>query len=72
MSDGSIGDMEKYFLDECHCKQKYTIEPHGDVYALYYGRCGHRHGFNLCHISEVAHNCDLEKLAVLLNSGLKE
>ncbi len=27
---------------ECKCAAQYTIEPHGEGYALYYGRCGHR------------------------------
>jgi len=29
------------FLD-CKCEQTYTIEPHGDGFVLYYGRCNHR------------------------------
>jgi len=40
------------FLD-CKCKDEYSIEPHGNGYALYFGRCPHRHGYNLLHITEV-------------------
>jgi len=38
----------------CSCSKssKYSIEPHGDSYALYYGRCPHRHGYNLCQLSK--------------------
>jgi galactokinase len=37
---------------ECHCIDRYSIEPHGNAFALYYGRCGHRHGYNLCKLSD--------------------
>jgi len=30
----------------------YTIEPHGDAYALYVGRDSQHHGLKLAHISE--------------------
>ena len=43
-------------LDEivkfCHCVDKYSIAEHGKGFALYYGRCQHRHGYNLCLLSE--------------------
>jgi len=29
---------------ECHCEDQYTVEPHGDKFAVYFGRCPHRHG----------------------------
>lgn len=32
---------------------KYTIEPHGDGYALYYGRTPFHHGANLGHLTEI-------------------
>ena len=31
---------------------KYTIEKHGNGYALYYGRDMNHHGLNLAHITE--------------------
>lgn len=33
--------------------QRYTIEPHGDGYAIYLGRDMFHHGLNLAHLSEV-------------------
>lgn len=38
-------------LDQC-CLNEYSIEPHGDGWALYKGRCPSRHGLNLAHITE--------------------
>lgn len=35
---------------------RYTIETHGDVYALYRGRDNTHHGLNLCHLSEFDYN----------------
>lgn len=32
---------------------KYTIEPHGDGYALYWGRTPFHHGYNLAHLTEI-------------------
>lgn len=43
-------------FEECKCVAQYTIEPHGDGYALYYGRCNHRHGYNLINMVEPAWN----------------
>lgn len=39
-------------IQVCSCESNYTIEPHGDAYALYFGRCNHRHGYNIARISE--------------------
>ena len=61
--------MNSCFFGKEQCEQKYTIEPHGDGYALYYGRCSCRHGFNLVYLTEPAHNCDLKRLEALLNLG---
>lgn len=55
-------------LLNCRCKQKYSIEKHGDQHVLYFGRCFHKHGFNLFTISEVAHNCDLKEIEKRLNN----
>lgn len=57
---------------ECQCEQKYSIEPHGDGYALYYGRCNHRHGLNLVYLKEPAFNCDIAYIEKLLNLGHEE
>lgn len=59
-------------LEDCHCDLEYSIELHGDGYALYYGRCPHRHGHNLVHLTEEAWNFDAEHLTLLLNLGNKE
>lgn len=40
------------FLDPCECKQSYSIEEHGSGWALYLGRCAHKHGLNLANITE--------------------
>lgn len=57
------------FLNECECETKYTIEPHGDGYALYYGRCNHRHGYNLVYMKEPAFNFDPEHIEKMINFG---
>ena len=36
----------------CGCPYVYTIESD----TLFYGRCNHRHGYNLCRVSEVSYN----------------
>ena len=33
---------------------KYSIEPHGDGYALYFGRTPFHHGANLAHLTEIS------------------
>lgn len=33
---------------------RYSIEPHGDGYALYYGRSATHHGANLAHLTEIS------------------
>lgn len=54
---------------ECECAAQYTIEPHGSGYALYYGRCTHRHGYNLINMVEPAWNFEPKHLANMLNLG---
>lgn len=58
-------------LFECNCELKFSIEPHGDGYALYYGRCGHMHGYNLVNMVEPAFNFDPKHIEKLLNLGHK-
>ena len=59
--------IEQPFIEICDCEQKYSIEPHGDAFALYFGRCNHMHGYNLAKISELSFNCEIEELTRLLN-----
>jgi hypothetical protein len=54
---------------ECTCEARYTIEPHGDGYALYYGRCSHRHGYNLINMVEPAFNFEARHIEKLINLG---
>lgn len=56
-------------FEPCKCEAKYTIERHGKGYALYHGRCNHRHGHNLVYLTEPALNCDLKHIERLLNIG---
>jgi len=44
MGDGSL----------CDCETVYTVEEHGDSYAIYYGRCNHKHGYNLGLLTETS------------------
>lgn len=53
---------------ECHCSDRFRIEAHGDGYALYRGRCIHRHGLNLAHITE-ADKATLDMIEGALNHG---
>lgn len=57
-------------LLHCRCKEKYSIEPHGDARVLYYGRCPHRHGFNIFTITDVSNSCNLMAIVETLNRGL--
>lgn len=57
---------------ECKCEDRYTIEPHGDGYALYYGRCVHRHGYNLINMTEPAWNFEPAHIEKLINLGAVE
>jgi hypothetical protein len=56
-------------LKPCECAAQYTIELHGDGYALYYGRCNHRHGWNLINMVEPAWNFDAKHIQELLQLG---
>lgn len=60
-------EIEQPLIEICDCEYKYSIEPHGDAYALYFGRCPHRHGYNLARLSELSFNCEIEELERLLN-----
>jgi hypothetical protein len=56
----------------CDCEPQYSIEPHGDGYALYYGRCNCRHGYNLVHLVEPAFNFSPDHIEKLPNLGAAE
>ncbi len=58
--------MEQPTIEICDCESTYSIEKHGDYYALYFGRCGHRHGYNLAKISDISYNCEIEEIERLL------
>jgi hypothetical protein len=48
-------EADKNQLDDlisCRCESKYSIEPHGDGHAIYWGRCNHRHGANVARLTE--------------------
>lgn len=62
-------DSLRALFEPCKCKTKYTIEPHGAGYALYAGRCPHRHGYNLVNMIEPAANFDVEFIEKLLQLG---
>jgi hypothetical protein len=59
-------------LEPCMCEAKFTIEPHGEGYALYYGRCVHRHGYNLINMVDPAFNFDPKHIEKLINLGNAE
>jgi hypothetical protein len=59
------------FFEDCKCPIEYSIERHGKGYALYLGRCNHRHGYNLINMVEPAWNFDAEHLEKLLNLGVQ-
>lgn len=59
-------------FEQCKCDPKYSIEPHGEGYALYYGRCRHRHGYNLINMVEPAWNFDPKHIENLINTGDRE
>jgi hypothetical protein len=62
----------KELLNPCNCEFRYTIESHGPGYALYYGRCRHRHGYNLINMLEPAWNFDPNHIELLINLGAAE
>lgn len=55
----------------CRCKKQYSIEPHGskNEHALYFGRCKHKHGFNVLKISECGRQDILDGIVEALNTA---
>lgn len=45
---------------------KYSIEGHGDGYALYFGRTPFHHGYNLAHLTEISQET-IDKIVRALN-----
>lgn len=62
----------KSLFEECRCEASYSIEKHGNGYALFYGRCNHRHGYNLVYMVEPAFNFNPDHIQRLINMGLDE
>ena len=62
-----LKEAKRLMIQPCDCESDYSIEPHGDDYVLYFGRCSHRHGYSLARLSECSHNCELEEIERLLN-----
>lgn len=62
------GPAESVWKDllNCQCADRYSIEAHGNGHALYFGRCNHRHGYNLLHITE----CTRHDILVLIEQRL--
>lgn len=58
--------------NSCTCITQYSIEPHGEGYALYYDRCPHRHGYNLINMTEPAYNFEPRHIEHLINLGATE
>lgn len=71
LTDELITKFDIWPLDECDCEHKYTIEQHETGHALYFGRCNHRHGYNLANIIEPAWNFNPEFVEKLINLGNK-
>ena len=57
-------------LAECTCTPKYSIEPHEDGYALYWGRCEHKHGVSLALITECRRKDIIEYFEKALNKEI--
>ena len=62
-------ELRAKLLEPCKCEARYTIEPHGEGYALYYGRCVHRHGYNLVNMVEPAFNFEPKHIEKMINLG---
>lgn len=54
-------------LLSCRCKDKYSIEEHGKGYAIYWGRCQHRHGANIALLTECSRKDLIEYFEKALN-----
>jgi hypothetical protein len=64
--------MKAFNLTEpCKCETRYSIQEHGSGYALYLGRCPHRHGYTLINMHEPAWNFDPKHIEKLINLGAK-
>ncbi len=51
-----MSELKAKDMNICECEDKFTIEEHGGGEVLYFGRCDHKHGFNLCHVTEKSYN----------------
>lgn len=55
----------------CRCSEKYSIERHGDGHAIYFGRCGHKHGANLAYLTGCNRDDIINELERRLNLSEK-
>jgi hypothetical protein len=61
--------IEQPTFEICDCQQTYSIEPHGPAHVIYFGRCQHRHGYNLATLTELSANCELKRIEKCLITG---
>lgn len=61
----TFNDVMKQQNDEFNAPHRYSVEPHGDGYAVYFGRNRTRHGYNLGRLTEIS-----EENAKLIEQGL--
>jgi hypothetical protein len=59
---------EMFGMLEDKSEPTFTVEPHGDGYALYWGRGINRHGLNLAHITECTPEI-AEKIGKMMKTG---
>ena len=67
--------MKNPFEEPAMGADQFSVEPHGNGYALYYGRSGMAHGLNLMHITELdpkAGEPFLQRIVDCLNAGYSE
>lgn len=60
-----MSELNKFLY--CKCEIQYTLEKHGDGYALYLGRCRHKHGLNIALITEVDPKFNIQNISEALN-----
>lgn len=69
MEDAAEGNKASRNPLLCECEETYSIEKHGDGHVIYYGRCPHKHGYNLATLTELSYNCDISRLEDCLIRG---
>lgn len=71
----AVMDLDKDYDDakRCYCgckvcEEKYTVEERNKEWVIYFGRCKHRHGFNLGYLKDV----DIQKVKELIKLANKQ